>query len=403
MMQPLSWTAPPDLPDTHYLDNRIYTDPALFDAEMERIFATRWKLVCHGSEIAAAGDFQTFQLAGRRLFVLHGYDGEVRCFLNVCPHRGATLIRQPAGNLGTDRVRCFYHLWAFDSTGRCRKIPRQDGYATAGLSEDSVGLRGFRTERRFGFIWVCLDDAAEPIDDFLAPVAAELEPVLSGGDIDVFHIHRAEFRANWKMFVETNCDGYHELLHVLNRTTGLGQREYADRKWRTHARGHNSFEPFEIGYRRLGLESRSSNLFPGMGENGHLVTDIFPDTMINIRATVGRIDTLMPLAPDRTILECRGIGLKGDTPAARAARVKQHNQVWGPCGRNLPEDLWAIESQWRNMAGGGQRYSIIAREEDSRAMDDATLRNFYGEWSRLVARYPHDISAEWRGPADENG
>mgnify|MGYP003700829563 CR=1 FL=1 len=396
MKEPLSWTAPPALPETHYLDNRIYTDPDLFDAEMKAIFGARWKLICHASELAEPGDFRTVTLAGHNLFLVRGFDGEIRTFFNVCPHRGAALIRQPAGNLGQDRIQCFYHLWSFASDGRCQKIPRRDGYNRCGLKEEHVGLRAVKTEIRLGFVWVCLDDDVEPIDEFLEPILADFDPVLTSEAVEVFHIHRAEFKANWKLFVETNCEGYHELLHVLNRTTGLGQKNYTKRRWRPSKWGHNVFEPFAIGYERLELDSRDANLFPTMAPNGHIVADVFPDAMLNIRATVGRIDTLIPVAPGLTILECRGIGLKSDTAETRASRIRQHNQVWGPAGRNLPEDLWAVETQWANMAAGSLPYSIIAREEDNQAMDDSPLRNFYAEWSRLTRRCSHDIDADWR-------
>ena len=43
-------------------------------------------------------------------------------------------------------------------------------------------------------------------------------------------------------------------------------------------------------------------------------------------------------------------------------------------GRNLPEDIWAVETQWRNMASGASAFSMIAREENLGPMDDATLR-----------------------------
>jgi hypothetical protein len=33
-------------------------------------------------------------------------------------------------------------------------------------------------------------------------------------------------------------------------------------------------------------------------------------------------------------------------------------------------------------------------------MDDSPLRNFYGEWCRLVRRCSHDIDADWTPPAE---
>ena len=38
-------------------------------------------------------------------------------------------------------------------------------------------------------------------------------------------------------------------------------------------------------------------------------------------------------------------------------------------------------------------YSVIAREEGNRAMDDSPVRNFYAEWRRRVGRASHDIDA----------
>jgi methanesulfonate monooxygenase large subunit len=95
------------------------------------------------------------------------------------------------------------------------------------------------------------------------------------------------------------------------------------------------------------------------------------------------------------MLECRGLGRKTDTPEERSQRIRQHNQVWGPSGRNLPEDIWAVETQWQNIVTGASRYSIIAREEDWGPMDDATLRSFYDAWGRRIGCHAHDIDAPW--------
>ena len=124
-----------------------------------------------------------------------------------------------------------------------------------------------------------------------------------------------------------------------------------------------------------------------------MVMTVFPDIMINVRATVMRLDTITPVAPDRTIVEFRGLGVKSDSEAQREERIRHHNQVWGPAGRNLPEDIAAVESQQKAMAAGAFRYSIYAREEELRPHDDSNLRAFYQEWGRRVGRWPHDPDA----------
>lgn len=385
------WRVPPDLPRTHYLDNRIYTDPEIFTLERERIFARTWKFVCHESEIPETGDYRTCSVADIPLIVLRAADGEIRSFYNVCPHRGAALLREPLGKIPKDRIQCFYHLWSFDTAGRCVNIPEQEAYAASGLSRENMALRRVRAEAFCGMVFVCLDDAAPPLVDFLGKAADDMREPLGGQPLEVFHYHRAEIRANWKLFVETNSEGYHELLHVLNRRTAVGRAEYRARRWELHANGHHTFHQAVIGYGRHDLEGRDTATFPGMVPNGHVVVDVFPDAMFNVRATVCRIDSLTPIAPGLTILECRGVGLKDDTQETRDMRIRHHNQVWGPAGQNLPEDIWAVETQWRNISAGALAYSTIAREEDNKAMDDAPVRNFYAHWRHLVGRASHDI------------
>ena len=388
-----AWT-PASLPPSHYLDNRIYTDAEIYALERERIFAKTWKFVCCESELPEAGDFRLVTVAERQLIVVRGDDEELRTFVNVCAHRGARVIREPVGRLTNHTMTCFYHLWSYDSRGRCIGIPQQDGYAASGIEPKKISLQAVRTETLFGLVFVCLDDAAEPLEDFLGPeIVAELRGPFAETDFEVFHLHRAELAANWKLFVETNAEGYHELLHLLNRTTAVGMKEYRNRHWHLNRNGHLVFEHAVIGYDRLDLGTRDENLLPGMQPNGHLVVDLFPDFMLNVRSTVLRIDSLTPLAPGRTLLEFRGLGLRSDSPAVRRQRIAQHNQVGGPMGRNLPEDIWAVETQWRNMDAGASPFSVIAREEGLGPMDDGTLRAFYAEWQRKVERRPHDIDA----------
>ena len=78
-------------------------------------------------------------------------------------------------------------------------------------------------------------------------------------------------------------------------------------------------------------------------------------------------------------------------------RVRHHNEIWGPFGRNLPEDNVASEIQMQTMREGSSVFSIHAREEDERGQDDIPLRNYFGEWSRRMGRDPSDPFAG--GPA----
>ena len=384
----------PQLPPTHYLDNRIYTDPDVFETEMRTVLSGTWRFVCHASEIPEPYDFRLVKVAGHELVLVRGKDRELRAFYNSCAHRGARVVRQPCGRLDHGLMTCFYHLWSYDDEGRCTGISRPVGYRDTSVKKENTGLKPVRVETLFGLVFVCLDDAACPLHEFLGePVIEAMRTPFGIGDLEVFHLHRTEIQANWKLFVETNYEGYHELLHLLNRTTGVAQQEYQERQWTNHQRGHVSFDHARISYGNLNYEQREANMMPGMKPNGHVVINLFPDMLLNCRSTVARIDSLMPISPTRTLLECRGLGLADDSDTVRAMRVRHHNQVWGPTGINLAEDMWAVQAQMRNMENGSSRYSVIAREEEG-PMDDSSLRNFYAEWGRLTGYKPHDLNAE---------
>lgn len=384
----------PDLPGTHLLDNRIYTDLEVFECERSSVFSQCWKFVCHASEIPGHNDFRLVEVAGNELIMVRGDDDVIRSFYNSCAHRGAQVIRQPAGNLENGSMTCFYHLWRYDTKGTCQLIPQSGGYDQCMVNKGSTGLREVRVESIFGLVFICLDDNAGSLEDYLGPDAIEAMRVPFGSaELEVFHFHRSEIKANWKLFVETNCEGYHELLHVLNRTTGVAFEEYRKRQWKSYPGGHISLEQAEIGYQQHQFDQRDENTLPGMLPNGHVVVDLFPDVMLNCRSTVVRIDSMVPVTPELTILECRGLGLREDSEEVRAERIRHHNQVWGPTGVNLAEDLWAVETQMLNMSSGASRYSVIAREEKG-PMSDEPLRGFYREWSRLTGYTASDIAGE---------
>ncbi|NKB38123.1 MAG: Rieske 2Fe-2S domain-containing protein [Gammaproteobacteria bacterium] len=381
----------PDLPQSHYLDNRIYTDPVVFETEKKTILTDSWRFVCHASELQKAFDYRLVRVAGHELVLIKGEDETIRAFYNTCAHRGARLLRQPAGNLEGGRMTCFYHLWSFDNRGRCLTVSQPSGYKDSSVRRESTGLKEVRLDSVFDLVFVCLDDEAGSLRDFLGDSLIEAMRVPFGSaSLEVFHLHRSEIQCNWKLFVETNCEGYHELLHLLNRNTAVSQQEYRSRQWRMHENGHLSFDPAKISYDKLDYAERAEGLLPGMEPNGHAVVNLFPDVMLNCRSTVIRIDSLIPVSPGKTILECRGLGVAGDSQSVRDMRIDHHNEVWGPTGVNLAEDIWAVQTQMQNMKEGSSRFSVIAREEEG-PMSDGSLRNFYAEWSRITNLQPHHV------------
>ena len=98
---------------------------------------------------------------------------------------------------------------------------------------------------------------------------------------------------------------------------------------------------------------------------------------------------MVPVSPGRTLVEWRGLGAQAGSIEMRDDQLRHHNMLWGPAGRNLPEDIIAVEAQWQGMGADVVRYSILAREEDLNPTDDANVRAYYQEWGRRRGRRPN--------------
>lgn len=376
------------------VSGHVYTDPAIFAAEQDAVFRASWRLACHESELPDAYDYRTFDHAGQPLFAIRGGDGRIRCFLNVCSHRGARLLSQPAGN--ARRITCFYHLWTYDADGSCIGIPRAEGYAKAGLDKRDLGLREVRTEVKLGLVFICMDDAAPALDHFLAGALDHFEPIMGAEPLEVFHLSSSLLHCNWKAWQETNLDLYHEYMHVVLRKTQLNAMPMDSRQIRLWDHGHAGSGKMLASYEGYqGFAGRGSDVppLPGTDATDFRFSILFPGHAILSRGTVMRIDTVIPVSEHQTILEMRGLGLKGESEADRRVRFRHFNQYWGPMGRNVPEDMFAAEACEASFRHGAARHQIIARDEGLTGQDDAPLRGFYAEWSRRLGRPAHEPRA----------
>lgn len=377
----------PNLPYTHVIDTRIYTDPAIFEEERVKIFARVWNFVCHESEIPTPGSFRTVSVAGYPLLVVRQTDGTIAAFYNVCRHRQAQVVRTCSGQ--AKMFQCFYHLWTYGIDGRLLGVTLPDGYKDSGFKKEEFSLRKVRADQVAGMVFVCLNDDAESLREYLGETVAALERH-EAEKLEVFHLHSAEIKTNWKLFMENNNEQYHTGLHWTNRSVGNWGKPSKRNALNFVRNGHNCTPPDkghdrgQFGYRNVGFEERTENLLPGLRPNESTSMHLFPDVLFHTRSTVLRMDRLIPVSPGRTILESRGFGVKDDPTEVRATRLRHHNEIWGYSGSNLPEDIAATESQWPMMACGAIRYSIIAREGD--LYSDESLRRYYAEWSRRIGR-----------------
>ena len=106
------------------VSRRIFSDAALYEREMERIFRRCWLFVGHESSLPRPGDFITSYMGEQPVIVWRDARGQVRVFLNTCPHRGNKLCLYDLGR--APALVCSYHGWSFCSEGRLVGVPFLD-------------------------------------------------------------------------------------------------------------------------------------------------------------------------------------------------------------------------------------------------------------------------------------
>ncbi len=195
---------PPDAIAVPLIPTGRYTDPAFFALERSRVFARTWLFVGHESEWPASGSYRLTSRSGAPIVVVRGEDGVLRAFYNACRHRGAPVTRDECGT--ARRLTCQYHSWSYGTDGTLKSVP--DARSFVGLDKDALALEPVRCETWDGWVFVNEDLDAEPLVDFLGPVAeqmAEIDgPVMRAVGTQVHHLE-----CNWKLMVDAFLEVYH--------------------------------------------------------------------------------------------------------------------------------------------------------------------------------------------------
>ena len=143
-----------------------YHDPEFFGVEMTRVMRPSWQVVCHVSDIANAGDWQTLEFLGESILVICGDDMNVRAFTNVCRHRASRLLIDASGC--AKRLVCPYHGWTYALDGRLVGVPNKSDYPN--LDVHAHGLVPVELELWNAFVFVRLASGGPSVATMMAPI-----------------------------------------------------------------------------------------------------------------------------------------------------------------------------------------------------------------------------------------
>ena len=341
------WTKKPKV---EYVNSLIYSDRSLYEQEMENIFSKVWVPMCHISEMRNKGDFRTIRIADKRVIAIN-IDGE-----NVQAYYNTNDIdhRKPAGTITYD-------------------------FATVEKPLHCELKHG-------GMVWVTLDpNPTQSVEEWTCGAFDCIADAIDTEELEVFHYHKAVIDTNYKLWHDTNSEFYHDFMHYFNRVSGFND-EYFARKNIPFDNGHVNVSSFTVNYEEYdGFEDRRELSFPNLPPNQWYMVDLFPGYNFNLRGSAYRSDIVTPLGPNKVLIEFRGYGLRKDTKEERQTRIKHHNSIWGPFGRNLHEDLIGVAGQGTTMREGTEPRNILhGRHENSTIHDEVGMRHYYAEWSKWM-------------------
>ena len=190
---------------------RVYTDPAVFELEMERLFGRAWLFVGHTSQVPKPGDYITTDLGRQPVIVVRHRDNTVHVLLNRCTHRGPKVVNERCGS--AKRLTCCYHGWSFDTDGTLVGVPVPEGNS-ADFDMSRLGLaRAPRVGTYRGFVFASLSATGPSFEDHIGPMKGSIDDLVDrapDGEIAFdAGMHRYVYNGNWKLQLENVLDSYH--------------------------------------------------------------------------------------------------------------------------------------------------------------------------------------------------
>lgn len=405
---------------TFKVNREAFTSQEVLDLEKERIFDRSWLYLGHASELKSANDYLTRSIGGRELIFNRNRKGEYQAFFNVCPHRGAQVVREPKGNAIS--FKCFYHGWAFNNNGKFATKTSPKTYPESFDCDGSVDLlRVPRLDSYRDFFFISYDEGIVPLPDYLADVK-EILDFIGDQSPDGMEIvggtQEYSIRANWKLLCENSYDGYHAaethstyFEYLIDELGGVDAVNFKA------LNEHNGILDLGNGHAATQVKAPwgrpIARTIPTWGEKGKADekrllaeltervgperalkiadwdrnTGVFPNLVVNDIMAI-TVRTFYPVAPDLMNVRSWALAPKGEEPEARHRRLNNFLEFLGPGGFATPDDVEALESAqrgygalkfapWNDISRGMHREVPLMDDEEQ-------MRAFWREWKRRM-------------------
>ncbi|MDC0416465.1 aromatic ring-hydroxylating dioxygenase subunit alpha [Candidatus Pelagibacter sp.] len=330
------------------LPNQCYTDENYLKYERDKIFCDKWTVIGVGSSVPNPGDAKPYNLLGIPLLIVRDRDHQIRVFHNVCSHRGFKLVDQACALKNV--IRCPYHSWAYDFSGRLIATPHVGGlniHESEKFDKTKSNLKEVRSKVWMDIIFVNINSNEIDFEEYIQPLEQRWSKFINKEDQKLINYSNdygyfnLEVNSNWKFAIENYCESYHlPTIHPeLNKVSNINDHYHIQGLPNRFA-GQGSKK-----YQSLTEGDKKFNTFKNWDKD-HLQRSeyvaLFPNVMIGLHIDHFYIFWLEPLATNKTKehMNMYYVGNESANGDELKQLRKQNSKFWKDV---MLEDISAIE------------------------------------------------------------
>ncbi len=392
---------------------RIYTDPAIYQQELQRFFYEKhWCYVGLEAEIPEPGDFKRTVVGERSVIMVRAADGQVQVVENVCAHRGMAFCRERHGK--RKEFVCPYHQWSYTLEGNLQGVPfrrgvKQDGKVNGGMPADfnpaDHGLTKLKVAVRGGVVFASFDASIEPLEAFLGPeITHYFDRLFNGRQLKILGYNRQRIPGNWKLMQENIKDPYHPgLLHTWFVTFGLWRADNKSQLIMDARNRHAAMISTRGAMGKADQVTQVSSFKESMqlqdprfldivpeawwGGPSAVMTTIFPSVILQQQVNSVSTRHIQPSGEGSFDFVWTHFGFEDDTPEMTQRRLRQAN-LFGPAGFVSADDGEVIEFSQEAFATKDHRTLVELGgntvENTDHMVTETLIRGMYQYWREVM-------------------
>jgi phenylpropionate dioxygenase-like ring-hydroxylating dioxygenase large terminal subunit len=374
-----------DMVEEGRVHKSLYSDPEIFEAELDKVFNNNWVFVGHESEVPEAGSFKTAFIGRQPIIMSRDRKMNIHVLQNRCRHRGATVCEGRKGK--TKAFTCPYHGWGYGLDGSLRALPKPEEYDGV-INKDEMPLESLRWESWRGMVFATFNPNIMPLEEFLGGAKKWIDLFMKQGGgypVKVLGEHRFNFPGNWKIQLENTTDAYHFPIVHKSFVSSLDDAtadifDFLDGEGFVEdlGNGHSVMvmipqlvdleadldqpipERFNELAQALRDEGKSEDEVKKLVRAAHgtgFNLNLFP----NVSCSMAFFRVLRPVSVNETEIQHVALGGEGAPAAFNQKRMRLHEHFQGPMGFGTPDDGEAWERVQKGSMAGNDGWILVNR------------------------------------------